>query len=191
MAERDLTLLRKAYSADTPAVVRAYTPGDSKPLATGKLTFVDSTVDTTSGTIAAKAEFANEHFELWPGMYVDVEIDLAVRPDIVMIPAVAIQSGQQGPFVFVATPDNKASMRKVELLGVEGNLAALTSGVKDGENVIVEGQMRLTDGARINIVPPDAKPEAKPDAKTAPAGDDAKAEANSGTKSGTKAGAGQ
>jgi membrane fusion protein, multidrug efflux system len=157
LAERDLALLRKAYLSKTPAPVRAYSPGASDALATGQLTFVDSTVDTTSGTIAAKAEFPNEQFELWPGMYVDVEIDLAVQPNTVMIPAVAIQSGQNGPFVFVVTRDKKAAMRKIELLGIDGDLAALSSGVKDGEQVIVEGQMRLVDGARVDIVPPAAK----------------------------------
>ena len=102
LPERDLAALRKAYITKPPAVVRVYAPGASEPLATGELDFVDSIVDSTSGTIAAKAKFANENFELWPGMYVDVEIDLAVRPKTVMIPTVAIQSGQNGPFVFVA-----------------------------------------------------------------------------------------
>ena len=87
--------------------MRVYTPGTTKPLATGVLDFVDSAVDTASGTIAAKARFANENFALWPGMYVDVEIDLDVRPKTVMIPTVAIQSGQKGPFVFVVKQDQR------------------------------------------------------------------------------------
>jgi multidrug efflux system membrane fusion protein len=66
-----------------------------------------------------------------------------------MIPTVAIQSGQDGPFVFVAKPDQKAEMRKVMLVGVEGDRAALASGVNEGERVIVEGQMRLVGGARV------------------------------------------
>ncbi len=115
-----------------PAAVRVYTPGSSTPLATGALDFVDSSVDPTSGTIAAKAKFANDNLELWPGMYVDVEIDLDVRPKTVMIPAVAIQSGQKGPFVFVAKDDQTVEMRNVELVGIEGDRAALTSGVTDG-----------------------------------------------------------
>ena len=124
-------------------------PARAKSLATGELDFVDSAVDTASGTIAAKAKFANEKFALWPGMYVDVEIDLDVRPKTVMIPTVAIQSGQDGPFVFVVTPERKADMRKIELAGIEGDLAALASGVNEGERVIVEGQMRLVDGANV------------------------------------------
>jgi multidrug efflux system membrane fusion protein len=149
LAERDLAALRKASLAKTPAAVRAYVPGASEVLATGELDFVDSAVDTASGTIAAKAKFANEKFALWPGMYVDVEIDLDVRPKTVMIPTVAIQSGQDGPFVFVVTPERKAGMRKIELAGIQGDRAALASGVNDGERVIVEGQMRLVDGANV------------------------------------------
>jgi multidrug efflux system membrane fusion protein len=149
LPERDLSALRKAYITKPPAVVRVFSPGASEPIATGELDFIDSLVDSSSGTMAAKAKFANEKFELWPGMYVDVEIDLSVRPKTVMIPTVAIQSGQNGPFVFVANPDQKAEMRNIELVGIEGNRAALVSGVNDGERVIVEGQMRLTDGARI------------------------------------------
>jgi len=148
LAERDLSLIRKAYITKPPAVVRAYAPGESEALSTGELEFLDSAVDTASGTIAVKAKFANEDFKLWPGMYVDVAIDLSVRPNTVMIPAVAIQSGQNGPFVFVVK-DGKAEMHKVELAGVEGDRAALVSGVNDGDKVIVEGQMRLVDGARV------------------------------------------
>ena len=159
LPERDLAALRKAYISKPPAVVRVFEPGADKALATGELDFIDSLVDSSSGTIAAKAKFANEKFELWPGMYVDVEIDLSVRPKTVMIPTVAIQSGQSGPFVFVATSDKKAAMRKVELVGVEGDRTALVSGVNEGDRVIVEGQMRLVDGARVNEV---AQPAAGP-----------------------------
>jgi multidrug efflux system membrane fusion protein len=152
LAERDLAALRKASLSLVPVVVRVYAPGIDEPLATGVLDFVDSAVDTASGTIAAKALFGNETLELWPGMYVDVEIDLDVRPKTVMIPTVAIQSGQQGPFVFAVKPDGRAEVRKVELVGNEGTRAALVSGVSGGERVIVEGQMRLTDGARVSDV---------------------------------------
>jgi multidrug efflux system membrane fusion protein len=148
LAERDLPALRKASTTKPTAAVRVYTAGTKDPLATGELDFVDSAVDTASGTIAAKARFANENFELWPGSYVDVEVDLSVRPNTVMIPTVAIQSGQSGPFVFVAN-GQKAEMRKVELVGSDGERTALASGVNDGERVIVEGQMRLVDGAQV------------------------------------------
>jgi multidrug efflux system membrane fusion protein len=162
LAERDLAALRKASLSLVPVDVRVYAPGVAEALATGALDFVDSAVDTASGTIAAKALFGNETLELWPGMYLDVEIDLDSRPGTVMIPTVAIQSGQQGPFVFVAKPDGRAEMRKVELVGNAGTRAALMSGVNDGERVIVEGQMRLTDGTRIAEAGPDGhRPEGR------------------------------
>src|SRR5689334_3652398 len=131
LPERDFAALRNALSK--PAVVRVYTPGASDALATGQLDFVDSSVDSASGTIAAKAVFANESLELWPGMYVDVEIDLDVRPKTALIPAVAIQSSQRGPFVFVANPDQKAEMRMIQVIAIEGDRAAVRSGVKEGE----------------------------------------------------------
>jgi multidrug efflux system membrane fusion protein len=174
LPERDLAALRKAYITKPPAVVRVFEPGANDALATGELDFIDSLVDSTSGTIAAKAKFANEKFELWPGMYVDVEIDLAVRPKTVMIPTVAIQSGQNGPFVFVATPDKKAEMRKVELVGVEGDRAALASGVKAGDRVIVEGQMRLVDGTSVAETAQPASGSSASKPAGAPAGAEAK-----------------
>src|SRR5262245_7493007 len=152
LAEREFGALRNALGKSVPAAVRVYTPGANEALATGQLDFVDSSVDSNSGTIAAKAVFANETLELWPGMYVDVEIDLDVRPKTALIPAVAIQSSQRGPFVFVANPDQKAEMRMVQVIAIEGDRAALRSGVKEGERVIVEGQMRLVDGARVTEV---------------------------------------
>jgi multidrug efflux system membrane fusion protein len=152
LAERDFAALRKALGQSVPAAVRVYVPGANEALANGQLNFVDSSVDSTSGTIAAKAVFANETLELWPGMYLDVEIDLDVRPKTALIPAVAIQSSQRGPFVFVAKPDQKAEMRMVQVIAIEGDRAALQTGVNEGERVIVEGQMRLVDGARVTEV---------------------------------------
>jgi len=174
LPEHDLRALRHAYITKPPAVVRVFEPGASEALATGELDFIDSLVDSTSGTIAAKAKFANEKFELWPGMYVDVEIDLAVRPNTVMIPAVAIQSGQNGPFVFVATPEKKAEMRKIELVGVEGDRAALASGVNAGDRVVVEGQMRLVDGTSVTEPAQPAAGASTGKTATAPAGAEAK-----------------
>jgi multidrug efflux system membrane fusion protein len=155
LAERDLAALRKASAASSPAVVRVYTPGSNTALQIGALDFVDSSVDSASGTIAAKAVFANANLELWPGMYVDVEIDLDIRPGTVMIPAVAIQSGQKGPFVFVAKNHQSADMRVIEVAGIEGDRAALVSGVAQDERVIIEGQMRLTSGMRVVEAAPD------------------------------------
>ena len=171
LAERDLAVLRKVFARSPPAEVRVYAPGEDKLLATGTLDFVDSSVDFSSGTIAAKAKFANDKLELWPGMYVDVEVDLDVRPNTIMLPAVAIQSGQNGPFVFVTKNAQTVEMRNVELAGGEGNRLAIAKGVQAGERVVVEGQMRLTNGARVTETAPESAAAAKhKDTKSAPDG---------------------
>jgi multidrug efflux system membrane fusion protein len=175
LAERDLTALRRASEASSPAVVHVYTPGSSTPLEVGALDFVDSSVDPTSGTISAKGKFVNASLELWSGMYVDVEIDLDVRPNTVMIPAVAIQSGQKGAFVFVVKDDQTVEMRNVELVGIEGDRAAVKSGVADGERVIVEGQMRLTSGTRVAESSPDGSTRVGEKAKDSQSGVERKA----------------
>ena len=147
LPERDLAALRAAAQRTPPATVRVYMAADPEPLSSGTLDFVDSSVDSSSGTIAAKATFPNEHYKLWPGQYVDVEVDLAVLPNTVTVPTVTIQSGQRGPYVFVAKADQSVEMRNVELAGAEGARTAISSGLKSGERIVVQGQLRLSPGA--------------------------------------------
>jgi multidrug efflux system membrane fusion protein len=174
LPERDLAALRAARSQKQPPIVRVYSAGDTKPLATGQLDFVDSSVDTATGTIMAKATFANQDFSLWPGMYVDVEVDLDTRPDTVSIPTVALQTSQKGPFVFVVKPDATADMRVVETGGIVDDRTAIREGLKPGERVVVEGQLRLANGARVRDVSQQAAeksaaPQSKPSPPEAPA----------------------
>ncbi|HWV41871.1 efflux RND transporter periplasmic adaptor subunit [Pseudorhodoplanes sp.] len=169
LPERDLGALRAAARSKQRPVVRVYASGGAKPLATGELDFVDSSVDTATGTIMAKATFANEDFSLWPGMYVDVEIDLDTRPDTVSIPTVALQSSQKGPFVFVVTPDERAELRLVETGGIVDDRTAIREGLKAGERVVVEGQLRLADGARVRDVSQKAADRQPAEALASPA----------------------
>lgn len=149
LPERDLADLRAAADRPAKAAVRVYHSGETTPRATGELNFIDSSVDATSGTILAKAGFANTDLGLWPGQYVDVEVDLNVLPDTVTVPTVAIQTGQKGAYVFVAKPDQTVEMRPVTTASNDGDRTAITSGVTSGERVVVEGQVRLADGARV------------------------------------------
>jgi multidrug efflux system membrane fusion protein len=149
LPERDVTALRAALERKPPASVRVFAPGANEPLASGQLNFVDSTVDTPSGTILARAIFANEDLTLWPGQYLDVEIDLDVIPNTALVPTVALQTGQQGPFVFVTKPDHTVEMRNVTMAGSDGDKTAVLTGVNPGERVVVEGQLRLANGARV------------------------------------------
>jgi len=103
----------KQYSAAGPVKVRATAPGAAKP-AVGRLTFVNNTVDPTTGTIQLKATFDNAENVLWPGQYVDVVLTLTTQPAVV-VPSQAVQPGQQGPYVFVVTPDLTVQPRLLEL----------------------------------------------------------------------------
>jgi membrane fusion protein, multidrug efflux system len=147
LPERDATALRSALQSNPPVQVSIYT-GQAKPAATGTLDFVDSSVDTASGTITAKAAIANDNLALWPGQFIEVEIDLAARPNTVMLPATAVLMGQQGPYVFIANDDQKAEVRSINLGGTDGNCAAVFDGIREGERVVVEGQSRLNPGSR-------------------------------------------
>ena len=151
LPDRDIDALRAALAQDPPAAVRVFSKGEAVARAQGTLTFIDSTVDAASGTITAKAEFTNDNLALWPGQYFDVEVELGVEPLAAIIPTVALQVGQAGLFVFVATPDNKAEMRKVTVTGSNADRSAVTSGLTPGERVVVEGQHRLSPGAPISI----------------------------------------
>jgi multidrug efflux system membrane fusion protein len=151
LPDRDIDALRTALAQYPPAPVRVFTKGEKVARAQGNLTFIDSTVDVASGTITAKAEFANENLALWPGQYFDVEVELGVEPQAAIIPSVALQVGQDGLFVFVVTKDNKAELRKVTVTGSDGDKSAVTAGLEAGERVVVEGQHRLAPGAPVQV----------------------------------------
>lgn len=149
LPERDLNLLRAALSRKELAPVRVYASGSEEALATGLLTFVDSAVDTLSGTVTAKALFDNKDGRLWPGQYVRVAVDLGLRPNVTIAPLVAVQPSQDGSFVFVVKPDMTVERRPVEVAETQGTVAAIASGLQPGEKVVVEGQQRLKNGTTI------------------------------------------
>jgi multidrug efflux system membrane fusion protein len=132
LPERELDLLRAALARKDAAPVRAYASGSAEAIATGRLFFVDSAVDTLSGTVTAKAIFDNEDGKLWPGQYVRVETDLGVRPNVTTVPLVAIQPGQGGSFAFVVKPDGTVERRKVEIADTLNDMAAVASGIRPG-----------------------------------------------------------
>jgi len=152
LPDRDIDALRTALAQYPPAPVRVFVKGDKTARAKGNLSFIDSSVDAASGTINAKAEFANDNLALWPGQYFDVEIELGVQGPISIIPSVALQVGQNGLFVFVVTPENKAEMRTITVSGSDGDKSAVSSGLQPGERVVVDGQHQLSPGAEVMVV---------------------------------------
>ena len=149
LPEGDLPLLQKALSTPDGAVVTLRHDGEPDPIGTGKLTFVDSSVDTASGTIAVRASVPNPDLKLWPGQYVGATLEAGTMPGMVSVPTVAVQPSQKGPFVYVVKPDNTVEMRPVTVALTLGDNSGLSGGLKSGEKVVVEGQTRLKDGAAV------------------------------------------
>ena len=150
LPERDLGAVQAAERSTTPPQVRVFPHGTKEATGTGKLVFVDSAVDQSSGTITLRAEFANADMKLWPGEYCDVEIDLGVHPKAVSVPTVALQIGQNGNYVFVVGPDSTAKVRDVKIGLADGNSTEVAAGLDPGEKVVIDGQLRLANGAPVH-----------------------------------------
>lgn len=129
-------------------VVQARAPSDPGAAATGELVFMDNTVDTTTGTINLKALLPNVDGRFTPGQFVEVSMTLRMLPDAMVIPSEALQSGPQGNFVYVAKPDNTVEMRRLATLPLDNKTLIVREGLKPGERVVTDGQLRLTPGAR-------------------------------------------
>jgi membrane fusion protein, multidrug efflux system len=162
--EHQLPLVRR-YAAVAPLIVRVKTTrDDGSPEARGRLLFMDNEVDAGTGTVAMKAEFPNMDMALWPGQFVDVELVLTVERDALTVPDAAVVTGQEGTFVYVVTPDGKAEKRAVRVDRTLDDTAVIADGLKDGETVVTDGQMRLMPGAAVEVLPDSAgrKPSADP-----------------------------
>jgi multidrug efflux system membrane fusion protein len=127
-------------------------PGKEEHALRGELTFLDNAVDQTTGTILLRATFSNQDRVLWPGQFVNVTLTLTTQPDAVVIPSRAVQTGQQGRYVFVVTPESTAEYRPVVLSRTVDSDAVIQRGVSPGERVVTDGQLRLTQGAQVTIV---------------------------------------
>ncbi len=117
--------------------------------ARGTLTFIDSAIDPTTGTIALKATFPNEDTRLWPGQFVNMSLTLGVEPEALTIPAEAVQVGQTGTYVFVIDSNNVTALRLVEVDRILDGIAVIKQGLSAGEKVVIEGQMRLSPGTPV------------------------------------------
>lgn len=149
MSERELPKLQALFAAGTPPLVTARVGGTSTVLATGHASFLDSAVDVTSGTVTVKADFDNDIVNLWPGMFVDVDVALETIQTATVIPTVAAQTGQRGSYVFVVKPDDTVEMRPISVTATDGQRLAVKAGLAAGERVVVEGQGRLVNGAKV------------------------------------------
>jgi multidrug efflux system membrane fusion protein len=138
-----------------PLRVSATAPGatDRQATVSGRLTFIDNSVDATTGTIRLKATFDNAGNRLWPGQFVDATLFLSADPNAVVVPSLAVQAGQAGSYVFVVDGDSKAEMRPVTVARTEGDESVIATGLKAGEVVVTDGHLRLIPGARVTSRP--------------------------------------
>jgi multidrug efflux system membrane fusion protein len=141
----------KKYSSHGKLRVQAFIPNDGRGPANGYLSFIDNTVDETTGTIKLKGEFANADRRLWPGQYVDVVLKLTDEPGAIVIPSQAVQTGQQGQFVYVIKPDLTVEARPVVVDRSSDGQAVITKGLTPGEQVVTDGQLRLVPGSKVEL----------------------------------------
>ena len=139
----------RAEMARHPLTITASLRGDSTAAATGTLVFVDNEVDTASGTIRLKASFPNADERLWPGEYVDLAVALRDEPDAIVVPGAAIQNGQMGNYVFVVKADDSVEIRPVTIARPAGEKSVISAGLKPGERIVVDGQIRLVPGTKV------------------------------------------
>src|SRR5262245_56538241 len=168
----------KRYMAEGTLDVRVLPSGDPKPVR-GKVTFIDNAVDVTTGTIRLKATFANEERRLWPGQFVNVTLTLTTEPDALVVPAQAVQTGQgSSQFVFVVKEDSTVENRRITVERTQGSETVVGKGLKAGEKVVIDGQPRLTPGAKVEVRAPAGAGEGGPGRR-------------GGEKGGEKAGGGE
>src|SRR5215510_14314897 len=140
----------KRYMAEGPLEVSALPAGDQRPVK-GVVTFIDNAVDAATGTIKLKATFANQEGRLWPGQFANVTMTLATEPDAIVVPSQAVQTGQQGAFVYVVKPDSTVDLRRIAVARTQGSEAVIAKGLQPGERVVTDGLARLTPGAKVEI----------------------------------------
>jgi RND family efflux transporter MFP subunit len=147
LPERELPHVQQAIAKGAlPVTIELAAP--KKQTVTGKLTFIESTVDSASGTIAMKAAFANGEKLLWPGMFVNVSLSTRTLPDAMVVPVQAVQSGPERRFVYVVGEGNKVSYVPVEVMLIQAGLAAV-KGVAAGARVVVEGGQNVRKDSTI------------------------------------------
>jgi multidrug efflux system membrane fusion protein len=138
-------------SATRQLKVEVRLPDDSKP-EVGQLTFLDNSVQSSSGTVMLRATVPNSARHLWPGQFVNVRLVLATLPKAVLVPAAATQDSAKGPFVYVVKEDSSAELRVVKLGQRQGDSVVVEQGLQPGEHVVINGQIGVMPGGKVRVV---------------------------------------
>lgn len=149
--ENTLPQLQK-YSTGSKLQMTAVPSKTNEKPSVGILSVIDNKVDQATGTYHVKGTFANTDRRLWPGQFLDVSVTLTSRPNAVLVPSQALQTGQNGQYVFIVKQDNNVEMRPVTIGSSIGNDVIVENGVQPGERVVTDGQMRLVPGkTRVDV----------------------------------------
>lgn len=150
--EKQLPAVQKAMQgkpANAGVPVEAIIPGDPPQREAGRLAFIDNTVDPTNGTVRLKANFPNTNHQLWPGRFVNIQVKLGTEANVVVLPAKAIQTGQDGEFVYAIDDQHKAQAKKVRVERIVDGQAVIGQGVQAGETVVLDGGPKLAPGLKV------------------------------------------
>jgi membrane fusion protein, multidrug efflux system len=156
VGEEFLAEIRKQQT-EKKLIAVAHDPKGNQQLATGELTFIDNSVDSTTGMVMLKATFANEDRTLWPGAFVEVRLRLRTDEGVTVAPSPAVTVGQQGTQVFVIKDDGTVELRPVTVKRTIGQESIIEKGLMPGEKVVVNGQSRLIPGSKVVIKPDGAR----------------------------------
>jgi multidrug efflux system membrane fusion protein len=148
--ERELPAVRAAFEQH-PLEVTASIPNAQGVAENGTLSFIDNAVDKTTGSILLKGLFTNAGRRLWPGAFVNATLTVDQIRDAIVVPSEAIQTGQQGTFVFVVGADHRVTMRPVALGPRVARQTVVARGLAAGETVVTDGQLRLAPGAMVSL----------------------------------------
>jgi len=159
LPQQTLAAVTAAMAHGAPVVEALPQNGDSNDIIDrGIVRVLDNEVDQTTGTIKLKAEFPNTNLKLWPGAFVNVRLQLQVDRGVTVVPISAVQRGPDGGFVYVLDNTDHAHRRLVQIPHQDENVAVIASGLKAGETVVTDGASRLTDGAHVQRISPQAAP---------------------------------
>ena len=166
--EDNIASVLQPFSKGEKLIAEVWDRDNKNKLATGTLTAIDNQVDSSTGTVKCRGEFANEDNALFPSQFVNIRLKLATQKDAITIPAAAVQRGTQGEFVYLVQPDSTVSVQKIKLGAGNGDIVSVVEGIKDGDQMVVDGTDSLRDGTKIEIASDkvENKNSKKPDKKT-------------------------
>lgn len=134
----------------------------------GRVSFIDNEVDRTTGQVRLKARFDNHTQSLWPGQFVTTTLTTRTLRGALLLPVTAVQNGQSGQYVFVIQSDDSVEMHPVTTGPAAGSRIVIAAGVKLGERVVIDGQLRLAPGAKVRVTAPDSQPASAPTSAESP-----------------------